>query len=273
MRKHNQHAFISFAFDIFVFLAPETKSLLQRVQKVMNNNVVSPKTMNVKIISFTIQKGLAVCCPFFFSFIWNYHIFINIHKTSSKTASLGVHVRNLLPFGSLLGLPLTVLVHQFLMSIYMICSSQSKTCFPRKIPKLTVSTLSSLCWSLKLSTTLPSGSMIPSKTPLFGPTTKAALTQLKAAITGYSPWGTQYILIILYTLGLGYGNFNFRKISNFSFGWLVTILCLPFLYLITVKWVLLPLALVVASTMNHSFIAFGIASSLVAFETTLVLKI
>jgi hypothetical protein len=40
---------------------------------------------------------------------------------------------------------------------------------------------------------------------------------------------------IPYTLGHGYGNFNFWKRSNFSFGWLAIILCLPFLYLTTVK--------------------------------------
>jgi hypothetical protein len=36
----NQHAFIPFAFDTFDFIAPEVASLLQKVQKVMNNNVV-----------------------------------------------------------------------------------------------------------------------------------------------------------------------------------------------------------------------------------------
>jgi hypothetical protein len=43
------------------FLAPEAVSLLQRVQKVMNNNVVSPRAMNVvfKRIDFAIQKWLA----------------------------------------------------------------------------------------------------------------------------------------------------------------------------------------------------------------------
>ncbi|KAK2440731.1 hypothetical protein QL285_012108 [Trifolium repens] len=57
----NQHAFIPFAFDTFGFLAPEAASLLQRVQKVMNSNVVSPKAKNVIFmrIDFAIQKGLA----------------------------------------------------------------------------------------------------------------------------------------------------------------------------------------------------------------------
>jgi hypothetical protein len=35
----NQHAFLHFAFDTFIFLAPEIVSLLQRLQKVMNDNV------------------------------------------------------------------------------------------------------------------------------------------------------------------------------------------------------------------------------------------
>jgi hypothetical protein len=38
--SNNQHAFILFAFDTFDFLAPQVVSLLQRVQKVMNSNVV-----------------------------------------------------------------------------------------------------------------------------------------------------------------------------------------------------------------------------------------
>ena len=43
----NQHAFIPFAFDTFGFLAPEAVDLLHRVQKVMHNNVMSSKSMNV----------------------------------------------------------------------------------------------------------------------------------------------------------------------------------------------------------------------------------
>jgi hypothetical protein len=45
--SNNQHTFIPFVFDTFDFLTPEAVSLLQRVQKIMNSNVVSPKTMNV----------------------------------------------------------------------------------------------------------------------------------------------------------------------------------------------------------------------------------
>jgi len=57
----NQHAFIPFAFDTFGFLAPEVVDLLHRVQKVMHNNVMSPRSMNVVFtrIGFAIQKGLA----------------------------------------------------------------------------------------------------------------------------------------------------------------------------------------------------------------------
>jgi len=57
----NQHVFISFAFDTFGFLAPDTVDLLHRVQKVMHSNVTSPRSMNVVFtrISFAIQKGLA----------------------------------------------------------------------------------------------------------------------------------------------------------------------------------------------------------------------
>jgi hypothetical protein len=52
-------------------------------------------------------------------------------------------------------------------------------------------------------TTLPSDSMIPSKTPLFGPTTKMELTLLKVALFGYSPWEARYLLIIPYTFLVG----------------------------------------------------------------------
>jgi hypothetical protein len=57
----NKIAFIQFAFDTFGFLAPDAVSLLQRVQKVMNNNIVSPRATNAtfKRIDFAIQKGLA----------------------------------------------------------------------------------------------------------------------------------------------------------------------------------------------------------------------
>jgi hypothetical protein len=43
------------------FLAPVVVDLLQRVQKIMHNNVVSPRSMDVifKMISFSIHKGLA----------------------------------------------------------------------------------------------------------------------------------------------------------------------------------------------------------------------
>jgi len=40
----NQHVFISFAFDTFGFLTPEGVDLLLRVQRVMNRNVVSPRS-------------------------------------------------------------------------------------------------------------------------------------------------------------------------------------------------------------------------------------
>jgi hypothetical protein len=60
----------------------EDTSLLQKVQKVMNSNVVSPKTMNVifKIINFVIQNSLRrSLLSIFLLFICNYHIFININ--------------------------------------------------------------------------------------------------------------------------------------------------------------------------------------------------
>jgi hypothetical protein len=54
----NQHVFIPFAFDTFGFITPEDVSLLERVQNVMNSNIVSPRAMNVifKKIGFANQK-------------------------------------------------------------------------------------------------------------------------------------------------------------------------------------------------------------------------
>nr|GEU43809.1 putative exostosin-like protein [Tanacetum cinerariifolium] len=57
----NQHVFIHFAFDTFGFLSPEAVELLTRVQHVMSNNVITPRSINVVFtrIGFAIQKGLA----------------------------------------------------------------------------------------------------------------------------------------------------------------------------------------------------------------------
>ncbi|GKC31401.1 hypothetical protein Tco_1038695 [Tanacetum coccineum] len=52
----NQHVFIPFAFDTFGFLALEAGELLSRVQRVMYNSVMTPRSMNVgfKCIGFAI---------------------------------------------------------------------------------------------------------------------------------------------------------------------------------------------------------------------------
>ncbi|GAU39704.1 hypothetical protein TSUD_274980 [Trifolium subterraneum] len=44
----NQHAFIPFAFDTFGFLAPDAVNILQRIQRVMHNNVVSPSANSIQ---------------------------------------------------------------------------------------------------------------------------------------------------------------------------------------------------------------------------------
>ena len=56
----NQHAFISFAFDTFGSLSLETVDLLYRTQRVMHNNVMSHRSINIlfMMIDFTIQKYL-----------------------------------------------------------------------------------------------------------------------------------------------------------------------------------------------------------------------
>ena len=58
----NQHIFISFAFDTFVFLAPKAVDILRKVQRVMYNNVMSPMFMNVVFTNINVvnQKSLTV---------------------------------------------------------------------------------------------------------------------------------------------------------------------------------------------------------------------
>ncbi|GJU97912.1 hypothetical protein Tco_1327183 [Tanacetum coccineum] len=57
----NQHVFIPFAFESFGFLAPDVVELLSRIQWVMHNNFMTPRSADVifKRIGFAIQKGLA----------------------------------------------------------------------------------------------------------------------------------------------------------------------------------------------------------------------
>nr|GEX30200.1 putative reverse transcriptase domain-containing protein [Tanacetum cinerariifolium] len=67
MTKHekvcieNQHMFIPFAFDTFGFLEHEVVELLNQVQRVMHNNVMTHRSTDVvfKRIGFSIQKRLA----------------------------------------------------------------------------------------------------------------------------------------------------------------------------------------------------------------------
>ena len=56
----NQHVFIPFAFDTFGFLAPEAVEFLNRVERVMHSNVMTPRSTDVifKRIGFAIQKRL-----------------------------------------------------------------------------------------------------------------------------------------------------------------------------------------------------------------------
>nr|GEU38995.1 putative ribonuclease H-like domain-containing protein [Tanacetum cinerariifolium] len=57
----NQHVFILCVFNTFGFIAPEEAELFSRVQRVMHNNVMTPRSTDVvfKCIGFAIQKGLA----------------------------------------------------------------------------------------------------------------------------------------------------------------------------------------------------------------------
>jgi hypothetical protein len=72
----NQHAFIQFVFDTFGFLAPETVDHLRRIQRVMRNNVMTLKSMNVVFTrnDFAIQRpsGAAYCPLVFYSCVINH---------------------------------------------------------------------------------------------------------------------------------------------------------------------------------------------------------
>jgi hypothetical protein len=52
---------VPFAFDTFGFPAPETVDLLKIIQRVMYNNVVTPRSIDVvfRRLGSAIQKGLA----------------------------------------------------------------------------------------------------------------------------------------------------------------------------------------------------------------------
>jgi hypothetical protein len=55
----NQHVFKPFMFDTFDFLTLEHVDILRRVQRVMHNNVMSPRFMNIvfKRIDLPTKKG------------------------------------------------------------------------------------------------------------------------------------------------------------------------------------------------------------------------
>ncbi|GJU03012.1 hypothetical protein Tco_1113350 [Tanacetum coccineum] len=55
----NQHVFIPFAFDTFGFLAPEAVELLIRVQRVMHNNLMTPRSTDVvfNVLALQSKKG------------------------------------------------------------------------------------------------------------------------------------------------------------------------------------------------------------------------
>jgi hypothetical protein len=68
----------------FGFLAPDAVNILKRVQKVMHNNVMSPRFMNIifQRLSFAIPKGLAAQLVTHLSFL---HAQLYIECTNFKT--------------------------------------------------------------------------------------------------------------------------------------------------------------------------------------------
>nr|GEW95801.1 auxilin-like protein [Tanacetum cinerariifolium] len=55
----NQHVFIPFEFETFSFLSPEAIELLSRVQQVMHDNVMTPRSTNVvfNLLALQFNKG------------------------------------------------------------------------------------------------------------------------------------------------------------------------------------------------------------------------
>lgn len=55
----NQHAFIPFVFDTLVFLVPDVVEFLKRAKKLMHNNVMAPRSIDVvfKRIGFPSRRG------------------------------------------------------------------------------------------------------------------------------------------------------------------------------------------------------------------------
>nr|GEW93812.1 auxilin-like protein [Tanacetum cinerariifolium] len=53
----NQHVFIPFAFDTFGFFAPEAVELLSRVQRVMHNNIMKPRSTDAVFKNDEIFNG------------------------------------------------------------------------------------------------------------------------------------------------------------------------------------------------------------------------
>jgi hypothetical protein len=87
----NQHIFISFAFDTFVFLAPETVNLLKKIQKVIHSNVILPKSMNVIFrIKFCCTKRFTANLLYLYVFYYSWIIIlyliylINLKKNTNK---------------------------------------------------------------------------------------------------------------------------------------------------------------------------------------------
>lgn len=68
----NSHAFILFSSETFGFLAPEVVDLLQRIQRLMDTNVVHPRSMNIifKEIDFVSQKRVGAPLIAHLSFIY-----------------------------------------------------------------------------------------------------------------------------------------------------------------------------------------------------------
>lgn len=66
----NQYMFMSFAFDTYDFLVPNAVKLLNRIQRMIHSNLVSPRSINVvfKIIGFIIQKSLTACLFVFLTY-------------------------------------------------------------------------------------------------------------------------------------------------------------------------------------------------------------
>lgn len=93
MIKHEKvcFIFIPFVFDIFGFLAAKTFDLLHRVQRLMNNNVVFPRSMNVIFKRIDLAIQIRIVMQFVTLISLQYHLQHKYHHLTKYYSSLAIY--------------------------------------------------------------------------------------------------------------------------------------------------------------------------------------